>query len=70
SEAKRQELPASVGELPEAGPEERQDHAAGGERHTPPPRHVGKQVVDDRAQPAGTDGQRDQELLADALQQK
>jgi transcription factor MYB, plant len=32
--------------------------------------HTHAQVVDDRAQPAGTDGQRDQELLADALQQK
>jgi hypothetical protein len=26
-------------------------------------------MVDDRAKPAGADGQRDQELLADALQQ-
>ena len=29
---------------------------------------MNKQVVNDRAQPAGADGQRDQELLADALQ--
>jgi transcription factor MYB, plant len=34
-----------VGELPEARPEARQDHAAGGERHTPAPRPVGEQVI-------------------------
>ncbi|KAK8458289.1 hypothetical protein SEVIR_3G348200v4 [Setaria viridis] len=64
-EADGQELPAAVAELPPARREARQLHRRRAAAHPRPPHPLGQPVVEDRAAPAGEDGQRDQELLED-----